>query len=331
MLTSQLGNSELELTVVGLGCWAMGSGGWEFGWGPQDDADSIKTIIKAVEMGVNWIDTAAVYGLGHSEKVVGMAIKELGEKPIVATKCGISWDTSGNINRHLDRERVRKDIEASLRRLDIEPIDLYQIHWPFPDENIEQAWEEMAKLVEEGKVRFIGVSNFSVEQLERIGRIYPPASLQPPYSMVCRDIEKDLLGYCARNNIGVIVYSPMQKGLLTGKFSAERVANLAEDDHRKRDWHFQEPQLSATLELVDELERIAERYGSPKDRCRGTLGQLAIAWVLRREAVTAAIAGARRPQQIEETATAGDWQLCDDDVAEIEELLRKREDTLGTA
>ena len=324
MRTRQLGNSELELTVVGLGCWAMGSGGWEFGWGPQDDADSISTIIKAVEMGVNWIDTAAIYGLGHSEKVVGKAIKELGEKPIVATKCGISWDSSGNINRHLDRERVRKDIEASLRRLDIEPIDLYQIHWPFPDENIEQAWEEMAKLVEEGKVRFIGVSNFSVEQLERIGRIYPPASLQPPYSMVGRDIEKDLLGYCARNNIGVTVYSPMQKGLLTGKFSAERVSQLAEDDHRRRDADFQEPKLSATLKLVDDLRKIAERND-------GTLGQLAIAWVLRREEVTAAIAGARRPQQIEETAPAGDWQLCDDDVVEIEELLRKREDTLGIA
>jgi len=324
MKRKKIGNTELEVTVVGLGCWAIGSGGWEYSWGPQDDAESIRTIVRAVEVGVNWIDTAAAYGLGHSEKVVAKAIKELGEKPIIATKCGIAWDSKGNINRWADKKKVRLDAEESLRRLDIEPIDLYQIHHPLPDDKIEESWEEMAKLVDEGKVRYIGVSNFSVSQLERIRRIYPPASLQPPYSMIRRDVEQELLGYCAKNNIGVIVYSPMQKGLLTGKFTKERLDRLAEDDHRRRDFNFQEPQFSATLDLVEGLKRIAKENGK-------TTAQLAVAWVLRRSEVTAAIVGGRTPEQIEETAAAGDWQLSRDDITAIEELLEKREKTLSVA
>ncbi len=315
MQTRRLGNTDLELTTIGLGTWAIGGGGWEYSWGPQDDENSISTIIAAIEKGINWIDTAAVYGLGHSEEVVGRAVKELKPKPIIATKCGITWDSSGNINRSVDRKVVRADIEASLRRLDLEPIDLYQIHWNFPDEKIEESWEEMAKLVEEGKVRHIGVSNYTVSQLERISRIYPVASLQPPYSMLRRDIEEDLLEYCGRNNIGVICYSPMQKGLLTGKFSAERVANLAEDDHRRNDPNFGGQKLKENLELVEKLRPIAERNGK-------TPAQLAIAWVLRREEVTAAIVGARKKEQIAETVLAGDWIIGEEDLREIEEILK---------
>ncbi len=315
MQTRRLGNTDLELTTIGLGTWAMGGGGWEYSWGPQDDENSISTIIAAIEKGINWIDTAAIYGLGHSEEVVGRAVKEFGERPVIATKCGITWDPNGKINRGINRNVVRADAEASLRRLDIEPIDLYQIHWPFPDEKIEEAWEEMAKLIEEGKVRYIGVSNCGVSQLERIARIYPVASLQPPYSMLRRDIEDELLGYCKENNIGVIAYSPMQKGLLTGKFSAERVANLAEDDHRRKDPNFGGQKLKENLELVDKLKAIAQRNGK-------TPAQLAIAWVLRREEVTAAIVGARKKEQIAETVLAGDWVIGEEDLREIEEILK---------
>lgn len=324
MRTRRLGDTQLELSIVGLGCWAMGAGGWEYSWGPQDDAESIKTIARAVELGLNWIDTAAVYGLGHSEEVVGRAIKQLRQKPIVATKCGIRWDSSGNIERYVSRKTVRQEIDASLKRLGIEPIDLYQIHWPEPDENIEGAWEEMVKLAEEGKVRYIGVSNFSVEQLRRISRICPPASLQPPYSMIRRDVEAELLTYCAEHNIGVIVYSPMQKGLLTGSFTAERIVKLAPDDHRRLDPDFKPPRLAATLELVEQLEFIAKRH-------RQTTAQLAIAWVLRRQEVTAAIVGARSSAQIEQTAAAADWQLSDDEIGEIDELLAKHRKKLSKA
>lgn len=322
MRTRRLGKTELELSVVGLGCWAMGGGTWEYSWGPQEDAESVKTIAKALEAGINWVDTAAVYGLGHSEEVVGRAIKEIGERPIVATKCGIRWNSKGKIDRYVSRERVREEIEASLRRLGLEQIDLYQIHHPLPDENVEQAWEEMVRLVEEDKVRYIGVSNFDVGQLRRISRIYPPVSLQPPYSMIRRSVEDEILGYCRMHNIGVIVYSPMQKGLLTGRWSRERLEHLPEADHRRRDFNFQEPRFSATLELVEGLKQIAARSGT-------TAGRLAIEWVLRREEVTAAIVGARRPYQIEETAPAGDRMLSGDEIAEIEGLLARREQKLA--
>ncbi|MFB0527679.1 MAG: aldo/keto reductase, partial [bacterium] len=260
----------------------------------------------------------AVYGLGHSEEIVGKAIRGLRDKPIIATKCERVWDKAGNIFGRLKKESIRSEVEASLKRLKIEVIDLYQIHWPEPDEDIEEAWTTLGDLIKEGKVRYAGVSNFSLEQLKRVQPIHPVASLQPPYSMLERGIEKKILPYCSANNIGVVSYSPMQKGLLTGKFSRERVQNLPEDDHRRRDPRFQEPELSVNIKLVEYLRIIAEKRGK-------TLAQLAIAWVLRRPEVTAAIVGARRPSQIEETFVAGDWVLSKEDIAAIDTLLEKRE------
>ena len=315
MRTKQLGKTELELTVIGLGTWAIG-GPWQVGWGPQDDNDSVSTILRAIEGGINWIDTAAIYGCGHSEEVVGKTIKELGEKPIIATKCALLWDEKRRKVHCLDKASIKAECDASLKRLGIERIDLYQMHWPEPDGKIEEAWEGMVELAEEGKVRYVGVSNFSVSQLERVRRIHPVASLQPPYSMIRRDVENELLGYCRDNNIGVVCYSPMQKGLLTGKFNAQRIAGLAPDDHRHRDKNFLEPKLSANLELVEGLRPMAERNGM-------TLAQLAIAWVLRADEVTAAIVGARRPEQIVETMTAAECELADDEIAEIAVLLKK--------
>jgi aryl-alcohol dehydrogenase-like predicted oxidoreductase len=308
-----LGQTGLELTVIGLGTWAVG-GPWEFGWGPQDDDESVSTILAGVEGGINWIDTAPIYGLGHSEEVVGKAIKELGERPIIATKCGLVWDQRHRKTNCLEPDSIMRECEASLKRLGIDVIDLYQMHWPEPDEQIEEAWEAMSQLARQGKVRYVGVSNFSVAHLERAGRIWPVASLQPPYSMIRRDVEDELLGYCADNDIGVVAYSPMQKGMLTGKFSAERVANLPPDDHRCRDRNFLEPKLSANLRLMEGLRPIAQRN-------QLTLAQLAIAWVLRRPEVTAAIVGARRPAQIAEIIMAAEGALQDEDLTEIEGLL----------
>jgi aryl-alcohol dehydrogenase-like predicted oxidoreductase len=322
MKTRKLGWTGLNLSVIGLGTWAIGGGGWTWSWGPQDDRESIATISRALEMGVNWIDTAALYGLGHSEEIVGNAIEGSRDKPIVATKCGLVWDKNGNISNSLKGESIRSEVEASLKRLKVDVIDLYQIHWPIPDEDIEEAWRTIADLVDEGKVRYAGVSNFSVEQLERIQDIHPVASLQPPYSMLRREAEDELLGFCAENDIGVIVYSPMERGLLTGKFSRERVQNLPGDDHRGKDARFQEPELSANLELVGGLRDIAEKRGK-------TVAQLAIAWVLRRPEVTAAIVGARHPYQIEETIAAGDWALSGEDIAAVEVLLGKRRKALN--
>jgi aryl-alcohol dehydrogenase-like predicted oxidoreductase len=324
MKTRKLGWTDLDLSVIGLGTWAIGGGGWRFGWGPQDDRESVAAILRALELGVNWIDTAPVYGLGHSEEIVGEAIRGLREKPIIATKCGMVWDGSGKISHCLKRGSIRAEVEASLKRLGLDVIDLYQIHWPVPEEDIEEAWAAIAGLIDEGKIRYAGVSNFSVEQLERIQDIHPVASVQPPYSMLRREIEDELLGFCRRNNIGVLVYSPMERGLLTGKFSRERVKNLPEDDHRRLYPPFREPELSVNLELVEGLRGIAERKGR-------TVGQLAIAWVLRRPEVTAAIVGARRPPQIEETAAAGDWVLSEEDLAAVEALLDKRRRALGKA
>jgi aryl-alcohol dehydrogenase-like predicted oxidoreductase len=322
MQTRKLGYSDLHLTTVGLGTWAIGGGGWAFGWGPQDDAESFAAVRRALDSGINWIDTAAVYGLGHSEEIVGRAIAGRRDEVIITTKCGLVWDEgSTSPYGRLKAESVRREVEASLRRLNVEAIDLYQIHWPDPDRDIEEAWGVIADLIREGKVRYGGVSNFSVAQLQRVQAIHPVASLQPPYSMLRRGIEKDLLPYCAANDIGVIVYSPMQAGLLTGKFTKEHVANLPQDDWRKRDHHFREPELSANLALVERLCPIAERHGR-------AVAQLAIAWVLRRSEVTAAIVGARRPSQIEETAPAGDWALSAEDIAEIDALLAERERAL---
>lgn len=323
METRKLGWTDLNLSTIGLGTWALGGGGYEWGWGPQGEKESIATIRHALELGINWIDTAPIYGLGRSEEVVGKAIKGLREQPIIATKCGLVWDEKRRISNRLKKESIRAEVEASLRRLKIDVIDLYQIHWPTPDEEVEEAWGTIAELIKEGKVRYGGVSNFSVEQLKRIQPIHPVASLQPPYSMLERGVEEERLGYCSANDIGVIVYSPMQKGLLTGKVTREWVQNLPTDDHRREDSRFQEPALSVNLELVEGLRPIAKENGM-------TLAQLAIAWVLRRPEVTAAIVGARRPSQIEETVIAGGWVLSKEDRAAIHMLLDERQKALHT-
>jgi aryl-alcohol dehydrogenase-like predicted oxidoreductase len=315
MQTRRLGFSDLELTTIGLGTWAIGGPGI-FGWGPQDDADSIAAIRRGLDVGINWIDTAAMYGVGHSEEVVGEAIQGRRDEVFLATKCSRIVDPdTGIVVGRLDPPSIRQECEASLRRLRTEVIDLYQIHWPLPDEAIEEGWGAIADLVREGKVRYGGVSNFSVAQMQRIAPIHPIASVQPPYSMVRRQIEADILPYCAAENIGVIVYSPMQAGLLTGRFSRERVAALDPGDWRLQNEQFREPKLSANLALVERLRPIAERRGVP-------LAQLAIAWTLRRKEVTAAIVGARRPAQIEETAPAGDLVLDEQDLAQIEAALQ---------
>jgi aryl-alcohol dehydrogenase-like predicted oxidoreductase len=324
MQTRKLGFSDLYLTTVGLGTWAIG-GPWRWGWGPQDDAESLAAIRRALDLGINWIDTAPAYGLGHSEEVVGEAVAGRRDEVIIATKCGIRWDeTTGNPYNSLTAKSVRYEAENSLRRLGIDVIDLYQIHWPKPGAEVEEAWGTVADLVKEGKVRYGGVSNFGVSQLKRIQPIHPVASLQPPYSMLRRDVESELLPFCAANDIGVVVYSPMQAGLLTGKFTKARIDGLPDGDWRKGNTFFTEPQLSVNLEFVEKLRPIAERNGRP-------LAQLAIAWVLRRPELTAAIVGARRPSQIEGTAPAGDWTLSAEDIAEIDILLAEREEALKTA
>jgi aryl-alcohol dehydrogenase-like predicted oxidoreductase len=314
MQLRQLGTSDLRLTTVGFGAWAIGGGGWAFGWGPQDDDESVRAIHRALDLGVNWIDTAAIYGLGHSEEVVARALADRKGRVIVATKCGLRWRGPKAIYGSLKAASVREEVEASLRRLNLETIDLYQVHWPNPDKEIEEGWGAVADLVRAGKVRYAGVSNFNVEQLQRAQEIHPVTSLQPPYSMLCRDVEAAILPYCGAHQIGVVVYSPMQAGLLSGRFSHERLAQLPAEDWRRRDRFFREPALSRALELVDRLRPIA-------DRERRSLAQLAIAWTLRRPEVTAAIVGARAPQQIEETAQASAWTLSADLVAEIERCL----------
>lgn len=320
-----LGGSDMRFTRVGLGTWAIGGGDNPYGWGPQDDMDSAATIRRAIDLGINWIDSAAGYGHGHAEEVIGEAIQGRRESVHIATKCGILWKEDGSdIYGHLKEDSIKGEVEGALRRLRVEVIDLYQIHWPLPDEDIEEGWSAIADLIQAGKVRYGGVSNFTVEQLKRIQPIYPVTSVQPPYSMLERDVEEELLPYCAEQEIGVIVYSPMQAGLLTGKFTKERADNLPDDDWRKGDAHFQEPELSVNLELVDRLKPIAERSGH-------SVAQLAVAWTLRRPEVTAAIVGARRPEQIEETVAAGEWVLSEEDISEIEALLREREEKLEAA
>ncbi len=319
MRKRKLGSRGPEITVIGLGTWAIGGAGWQYAWGAQDDRDSIAAIHRAAELGINWIDTAAVYGLGHSEEVVGKALAGRREKVMIATKCGRTWDPgSTEIVGRLSAASIRKELENSLRRLATDYIDLYQIHWPRPEHNIEEGWNEIARAVKEGKVRFAGVSNFSVEQLRRIHAIHPVASLQPPYSMLRRETERELLPFCRDNGIGVIVYSPMQMGLLSGAFTRERAAHLAADDLRARNPYFTEPALGLNLALVDTLKPIARRNGR-------SMAELALAWVLRRPEVTAAIVGGRRPEQVGETAGAADWDLTAAEVAEIEALLAARE------
>jgi aryl-alcohol dehydrogenase-like predicted oxidoreductase len=321
MRTRKLGWTDLNLTAIGLGTWAMGGGDWKWSWGPQNDAESIAAVSRALELGINWIDTAPVYGLGHSEEVVGQALKKLAIRPIIATKCSLLWDKDKNVSNNLKKASVQAEVEASLKRLGVDVIDLYQIHWPNPDPDIEEGWSAIADQVKAGKIRYAGVCNFSVEQIKRVQPIHPVASLQPPYSMLVRGVEKELLDFSAANKIGVVVYSPMQKGLLTGKFEA-RVGGLAADDHRLKDPDFTEPRLSAHLELVEGLRPIAAKSGK-------TVAHLAIAWVLRRSEVTAAIVGARRPSQIEETAAADDGELSADELKAIDALLDKHQRALG--
>lgn len=316
MNTRQLGKTNLHLSTVGLGAWAMGGGGWKFSWGNQDDADSVATIRRALDLGVNWIDTAPVYGTGHSEEVLGEALKGLSKRPIIATKCGRRWDESRTPYAKIKRASVLEELDDSLRRLGVECIDLYQMHWPQPEEDIEEGWGAMADAVKAGKVRYIGVCNYNVAQLKRIQPIHPVASLQPPYSMLVRGVEDELLAYCAEHGIGVVAYSPMQKGILTDKFTREWVNGLAKDDHRSQyDARFQEPELSKNIALVDQLKPIARASGH-------SVAQLALAWVLRRPEVTSAIVGARKPAQIEETVGAGNWSLSAADAAAVNALLQ---------
>jgi aryl-alcohol dehydrogenase-like predicted oxidoreductase len=314
MQTKQLGNSELHITPIGFGAWAIGGGGWAFGWGAQDDQESMEAIARALDLGVNWIDTAAIYGLGHSEEVVAKALKGRSSRPYIFTKCSMIWDEKGEIGRSLKADSVRREVEASLRRLDIETIDLYQIHWPNPESEIEEGWTTLSKLKDEGKVRYIGVSNFNVEQLKRIQKIAPVTSLQPPYSLVKPDVEKEILPFCKENNIGVIVYSPMQSGLLTGKMTSDRVANLPDDDWRKNSSEFQEPRLSRNLKLVEVLQHIGKQH----DR---SPGEVAIAWTLNNPAVTAAIVGARNPKQVEGIIGAGEFRLNQQELDQIAAFL----------
>jgi len=324
--TRTLGNSTLEVTPIGLGAWAIG-GEWRFGWGPQDDASSIATIRRAVERGLNWIDTAAIYGLGHSEEVVGRALRDIprDERPYVFTKCSLVWDDSGNTSHSLASQSIRREVEASLQRLETERIDLYQIHWPvWPASppghdpgSIEEAWSTLAALRDEGKVAFIGVSNFDVAQMKRLQRIETPTNLQPPYSMLRPEIEQEILPFCLEHNIGVIPYSPMQSGLLTGTMTRERIAALPAGDWRRNNRFFQEPLLAKALSLVDRLQEIGARHGRMP-------GEVAIAWTLRHPAITATIVGARKPSQVDELTGALTFRLSADEVKELDAALAER-------
>ncbi|MEY2489791.1 MAG: hypothetical protein QOC70_1733 [Verrucomicrobiota bacterium] len=310
MTINQLGNSDLFITPLGFGAWAIGGSGWEFGWGEQDDQASIAAIHRALSLGVNWIDTAAVYGMGHSEEVVAAALKAWsGPRPYVFTKCGLRWDEQGYVHRSLQAESIRRECEDSLRRLNIDTIDLYQIHWP--TEDLEEGWSAMAQLQKEGKVRWIGVSNFDVDEMRRAQAIAPITSLQPPYSLVRREVEQEVLPYCRSSGLGTVVYSPMASGLLTGAMTRERAASLPDSDWRSRDLEFHEPKLSRNLALVERLRKVGERYGRPP-------GQVAIAWALQNPAVTGAIVGARSARQVEGIVGAANLCLADEEIAEIE-------------
>ncbi|MBN1654799.1 MAG: aldo/keto reductase [Deltaproteobacteria bacterium] len=313
-----LGNSDMNLSLIGFGAWAIG-GEWTWGWGVQDDNDSIAAIHRALDRGINWIDTAPVYGLGRSERVVGKAIKERRDKPYVFTKCSMVWDQRSKVSNSLKRESIRAEVEASLSRLGVDVIDLYQIHWPVPEQQIEEGWETLAELKREGLVRNIGVSNFSVEQMERAQKITTITSLQPPYNLIRRDIEKGILPYCQEKGIGVICYSTMASGLLSGGMSRERLEKMDPSDWRKtKNDLFQEPALSRCLKLQDLLREIGSQYGR-------TAGETAIAWTLRNPAITAAIVGMRRPEQVEGVFRAGEMNLSDTDIKKIEAFFHQRE------
>jgi aryl-alcohol dehydrogenase-like predicted oxidoreductase len=315
MQTRQLGNSDLNITPIGYGAWAIGGSGWQFAWGHQDDKDSIAAIHSALELGVNWIDTAAVYGLGHSEEVVARALQSWsGPRPYVFTKCGLRWDASGQVRKVLRADSIRAEVDFSLRRLGVDVIDLYQIHWP-PDPDsaeLEEGWATMSNLKREGKVRWIGVSNFNLQQLGRANAIAAVTSLQPPYSLLHRQVENDILPHCQSEGIGAIVYSPMASGLLTGAMTRERIANLPKDDWRKGHSDFTEPNLSRNLALVDRLQQIARGRGR-------SAGEVAVAWTLQNPAVTGAIVGARNAHQAEGVMRAGELRLTEEEIRQIEE------------
>jgi len=314
MHTRQLGKTDMNITPIGFGAWAIGGGGVAFGWGPQDDEESIKTIQRAIDLGINWIDTAPIYGQGRSEEVVGRAIKDRSEKPYIFTKCSLVWDDHGAVSNNLHASSLRREVEASLKRLNVDVIDLYQIHWPNPEADIEEGWSTLARLKQEGKVRAIGVSNFSVAQMRRIQKIAPIDSLQPPYSLLHREIEEEILPFCEEHNIGVIVYSPMASGLLSGMMNKERVTQLPADDWRKSASDFQEPQLSRNLALAEQLTEI----GFPHNV---TAGVVAIAWALRNPVVTGAIVGFRHPQQVEDLVIAAEFRLSNRELEQIDQFL----------
>ncbi len=313
MRTRQFGSTDIHITPLGLGAWAIGGGNYQYGWGAQDDQQSIIAIKRALDLGINWIDTAPIYGLGHSEEIVGKAIRGR-EKPYIFTKCSLTWDDKRREGHSLKSASLQREVEASLKRLGVDVIDLYQIHWPDPDPDIEEGWSTLAKLKKEGKVRHIGVSNFNVEQLRRAERIAPVETLQPPYSLIHRDVEKEILPYCQEHNIGVIVYSPMTSGLLTGTMSAQRVQQMPDDDWRKRAPDFQDPHLSRNLRLAQLLTEIGFPHNLPA-------GVVAIAWVLRHPAVSGAIVGFRNAGQVEELIPASEFRLSKRELQQIEEFL----------
>jgi aryl-alcohol dehydrogenase-like predicted oxidoreductase len=310
MTTTKLGQTGMNITRVGFGAWAIGGGNWEFGWGPQEDEQSVAAIARGLELGINWIDTAAAYGFGHSEEVVGRAIAETGKRPYIFTKASLLDDGTGNVVHSLRRDSILREAGASLQRLGVDAIDLYQIHWPDPDEDIREGWAALAELKEQGLVRHIGVSNFDVEQLERIADVAPVETLQPPYSLIERGVEREILPFAEREGIGVIAYSPMGSGLLTGRMTRERLAKLPDNDWRKSDVSFREPELSRNLAIVERLQTAAERHDT-------TPGAVAIAWTLRNPAVDGAIVGFRRPDQVDGLADAAGLELDDEDVAFI--------------
>ncbi|MGI8905545.1 MAG: aldo/keto reductase [Candidatus Sumerlaeaceae bacterium] len=318
MKLRNLGNSDIQITPIGFGAWAIGGAGWAYSWGEQDDNDSIAAIRQALNRGMNWIDTAAIYGLGHSEEVVARALDGWkGNRPYIFTKCSLTWDEKGEVGNSLKAQSIRRECEDSLRRLKVDVIDLYQVHWPNPETDIEEGWTTMAELKQEGKVRWIGVSNFNVEQMKRAQAIAPITSLQPPYSMLRRGIEAEILPYCEANDIGVIVYSPMLSGLLTGAMTKERAANLSPGDWRSRNPEFKEPKLSWNLALVELLREIGKQHGrSP--------GEVAIAWTLRNSAVTGAIVGSRSSAQVDGVIGAGHLVLNEDEARRIEEFISSK-------
>ncbi|MGO9891992.1 MAG: aldo/keto reductase [Solirubrobacteraceae bacterium] len=309
--TTQLGQTGLEITRVGFGAWAIGGGGWEFGWGPQQDEQSIAAIQRAVELGVNWIDTAGAYGFGHSEEIVGRALAGVEVRPYVFTKASLLEGPGRRVVHSLKRDSILREAHASLKRLGVDAIDLYQIHWPIPDEDIEEGWSAFAELKEQGLVRHIGVSNFDVEQLRRIQQIAPVETLQPQYSLIERDIEREILPVAERDGIGVIVYSPMSSGLLTGAMTRERIAGLPDDDWRKHDDRFREPELLRNLALVERLRVVGDRHGTVP-------GAAAIAWTLSNPAVDGAIVGFRSPDQVDPLIDAANLELSEDDITTIE-------------